>query len=164
MTRGWRGFGACFVIFREATVSLSVGASEQIDALEHIRLEKREEWRSNARDDLRIYVLADADGNRQSELRTMTRSTAELENKLRTERIQRAEAIVEAARHRLATRQRAVDEELQRENDRRALLGLSPEPAKPIAAAISGIELAEINYLQTEKRYLWRLCLDGETL
>ena len=145
-------------------MSQEVETFDQTQALEDIRLERAAIWRTNARDEVRLYRLSDASGNGRGEVLRMTRSQSELENKLRQDRLQRAEATVEAARQRLAARQQAANEEWERENARRAMLGLCPEPAKPIAAAVSGIELAESNYLQTEKRYLWRLCLDGETL
>jgi hypothetical protein len=143
---------------------VSQEVEDRIGAIEAIRRARAAEWRSNSRDEVRSYRLSDADGHGRGEVLRMTRSQSELENKMREDRLQRAEATVEAARQRLAARQQAANEEWERENARRVMLGLSPESAKPIAAAISGIELAEVNYLQTEKRYLWRLCLDGETL
>ena len=134
--------------------------TEQIDALEHIRLKKRQEWETNSRDQLRVYLLQDADGNRQGERRIMNRSLAETENQLRAERFKRHEAIVSSARERMAAKQQAANEAWKAENKRRSLLGMAAaEAPEPIATNLSGIEQAALDYVQENRGVLWVLAL-----
>ena len=143
---------------------MSQEALDQTEATEYLRRERALEWSTNSRDDVRWYRLSDAEGQVKDAPLRMTRSQSELQNTLREDELRRAEATVASAGKRLAARQQAANAKRERENARRALLGLPPEPEQLIAATLSGIEEAAIDYLQQQKGYVWKLCLDRKML
>jgi hypothetical protein len=134
--------------------------SDEIACLEQIMRENRACRLHNHADEVRFYQLQNDAGLANGPILRMTQSDADFQNRLRGQDIERAEALVTAARKQREAA-RNYEERMDRLEDAyRASVGFELEERKAKPLLISDAEKSARKFLEENRSYLWTLVPD----